>query len=154
MRTLVVALIVAVLVGAISTEVYFRLLDGSHLGLLVLIVMACVTSALASPRIAARSAASGASPRREGLPDAGHDDQEPADSKRSDGSRETGTVKWFNRTKGFGFIVRENGEEIFVHHRSIRSDGQQRTSLRDGERVSFEVVKRSKGWQAEDVAAG
>ncbi|MCZ6888623.1 MAG: cold shock domain-containing protein, partial [Gammaproteobacteria bacterium] len=67
--------------------------------------------------------------------------------------RETGTVKWFNRTKGFGFIVRENGEEIFVHHRSIRSDGQQRTSLRDGERVSFEVVKRSKGWQAEDVAA-
>ena len=66
MRTLVVALIVAVLIGAISTEVYFRLLDGSHLGLLVLIVMACVTSALASPRIAARSAASGASPRREG----------------------------------------------------------------------------------------
>ncbi|MCZ6890604.1 MAG: hypothetical protein O7H39_19105, partial [Gammaproteobacteria bacterium] len=89
---MVVALIVAVLVGAISTEVYFRLLDGSHLGLLVLIVMACLTSALASPRIAARSAMVGESPRRESLRSASHHNENTADdSKRSDGSRETGT---------------------------------------------------------------
>ena len=63
--------------------------------------------------------------------------------------RETGTVKWFNRTKGFGFIIRESGDEIFVHYRSIRGNG--RPSLRDGQRVEFTVVERAKGAQADDV---
>ncbi len=73
------------------------------------------------------------------------------------GPRESGTVKWFNRSKGFGFIVRESGEEIFVHQRSIRSEGsgndQRRPSLRDGQAVNFVVVEREKGQQAEDVTA-
>ncbi len=64
---------------------------------------------------------------------------------------ETGTVKWFNSSKGFGFIVRSNGEEIFVHHRSIRGEG--RRSLRDGASVRFSVVSTDKGPQAEDVEA-
>ena len=69
-----------------------------------------------------------------------------------DGPRESGTVKWFNRSKGFGFIVRENGEEIFVHHRSIRSDDDsRRANLRDGQAVSFVVTDHNKGQQAEDV---
>ncbi|NQX90181.1 MAG: cold shock domain-containing protein [Halioglobus sp.] len=63
--------------------------------------------------------------------------------------REHGTVKWFNVSKGFGFIIREDGEEIFVHFRSIRGEG--RRSLRDGQRVSFCVVQSEKGPQAEDV---
>lgn len=63
--------------------------------------------------------------------------------------REQGTVKWFNVSKGFGFIVKDDGEEIFVHFRSIRGDGRQR--LRDGQRVSFVVASSSKGPQAEDV---
>ena len=67
----------------------------------------------------------------------------------SDDGRETGTVKWFNRTKGFGFIIREDGDEIFVHYRSIRGRG--RPSLHDGQRVEFSVVERSKGPQADDV---
>jgi CspA family cold shock protein len=71
----------------------------------------------------------------------------------SDGSsgepREEGEVKWFNSTKGFGFITKDDGEEIFVHFRSIRGEG--RRSLRDGQRVSFEVVNSDKGPQAEDV---
>ncbi len=63
--------------------------------------------------------------------------------------REEGEVKWFNVTKGFGFITRDNGEEIFVHFRSIRGEG--RRSLRDGQRVSYTVTDSDKGPQAEDV---
>jgi CspA family cold shock protein len=63
------------------------------------------------------------------------------------GKKETGSVKWFNAIKGFGFITRANGEEIFVHFRSIV--GQR--SLRDGQRVEFAVTNGSKGLQAEDV---
>ena len=63
--------------------------------------------------------------------------------------REEGEVKWFNVTKGFGFITRKNGEEIFVHFRSIRGEG--RRSLRDGQRVSYVVNDSDKGPQAEDV---
>ena len=66
--------------------------------------------------------------------------------------RESGTVKWFDRNKGFGFIVRENGDEIFVHHRSIRRAGNERAGLDDGQAVSFVAVERQRGWQAEDVA--
>jgi cold shock CspA family protein len=70
----------------------------------------------------------------------------------ADAEREQGEVKWFNRTKGFGFIIRANGEEIFVHQRAIRSaDAQRRPVLRDGQQVSFVVVARERGLQAEDV---
>lgn len=72
-------------------------------------------------------------------------------STTASGPRERGKVKWFNVSKGFGFIVRENGEEIFVHFRSIRGDG--RRGLRDGQAVSFVVAQSDKGPQAEDVEA-
>jgi CspA family cold shock protein len=65
------------------------------------------------------------------------------------GDRARGTVKWFNVSKGFGFIVKEDGEEIFVHFRSIRGEG--RRGLRDGQRVNFIVSESDKGPQAEDV---
>ncbi|MGI9324141.1 MAG: cold shock domain-containing protein [Pseudomonadales bacterium] len=75
-----------------------------------------------------------------------------AASEVADGPREEGTVKWFNRSKGFGFVVRANGEEIFVHQRSIRSEqGKGRPVLKDGETVSFVVAERERGMQAEDV---
>jgi CspA family cold shock protein len=63
--------------------------------------------------------------------------------------REQGTVKWFDNAKGYGFIKRENGEDVFVHFRQIRGDGFR--SLKDGQRVEFSVVKGQKGLQAEDV---
>lgn len=66
-----------------------------------------------------------------------------------DANRERGKVKWFNTSKGFGFIVKDDGEEIFVHFRSIRGEG--RRGLRDGQSVSFIVAESSKGPQAEDV---
>ncbi len=68
---------------------------------------------------------------------------------RVKGPREQGKVKWFNATKGFGFITREQGEDIFVHYRSIRGEGHR--TLREGQRVEFVVMKGDKGLQAEDV---
>jgi CspA family cold shock protein len=65
--------------------------------------------------------------------------------------RETGKVKWFNVSKGFGFIIRDNGEEIFVHFRSIQGSGKGRRALRDGQQVSYRVAQSDKGPQAEDV---
>lgn len=65
--------------------------------------------------------------------------------------REQGTVKWFNSAKGFGFITRDDGEEIFVHFRAIRGEGEGRRSLRDGQRVAFHTASSDKGPQAEDV---
>lgn len=63
--------------------------------------------------------------------------------------REQGQVKWFNNAKGFGFIQRATGEDIFVHFRSIVGDGYR--SLRDGEMVEFVVTEGNKGLQAEEV---
>ena len=63
--------------------------------------------------------------------------------------RETGTVKWFNDAKGYGFITRANGGEVFVHHKAIRSEGFR--SLGEGQQVEFEVVEGQKGPQAQDV---
>ena len=65
------------------------------------------------------------------------------------GPREEGTVKWFNATKGFGFITRDDGEDVFVHYRSIR--GRNRYLLRDGATVSYVLGQSGKGPQAEDV---
>jgi CspA family cold shock protein len=65
--------------------------------------------------------------------------------------REVGIVKWFNGTKGYGFITRENGDDIFVHFSSIRGEGYR--SLDDGQRVEFVVAQGEKGLQAQDVVA-
>jgi CspA family cold shock protein len=62
---------------------------------------------------------------------------------------EQGTVKWFNDAKGFGFISRENGEDVFVHFSAIQSNGFR--SLKEGQPVTFNVVKGPKGLQAENV---
>ncbi|WP_324288788.1 cold shock domain-containing protein [Pseudomonas putida] len=67
------------------------------------------------------------------------------------GTRDTGTVKWFNTSKGFGFISRDSGDDIFVHFRAIRGEGHR--ILVEGQRVEFSVMHRDKGLQAEDVVA-
>ena len=65
--------------------------------------------------------------------------------------RATGTVKWFNDSKGYGFITREDGEkDLFVHHTAIQGEGFK--TLAEGERVEFDVVEGAKGPAAENVA--
>ena len=64
-------------------------------------------------------------------------------------NRETGTVKWFNDAKGFGFISRESGEDVFVHFRAIQTDGFK--TLKENQKVSFIVVEGQKGLQADAV---
>ena len=63
--------------------------------------------------------------------------------------RATGTVKWFNATKGFGFIKQDEGEDVFVHYSAIVGEGYR--TLEEGQRVEFVVVQGQKGPQAQDV---
>jgi CspA family cold shock protein len=63
--------------------------------------------------------------------------------------RESGTVKWFNSSKGYGFIQRQNGEDVFVHFQAIVGDGYR--TLEEGQKVEFTVAKGQKGLQAQEV---
>lgn len=65
-------------------------------------------------------------------------------------ARENGTVKWFNNSKGYGFIQRDQGGDVFVHYRAILGDGYK--TLEEGMRVEFTVTQGQKGLQAEDVS--
>ncbi|MGI6066454.1 MAG: cold-shock protein [Bacillota bacterium] len=62
----------------------------------------------------------------------------------------TGTVKWFNAEKGFGFISRDNGDDVFVHFSAIQGDGYK--SLDEGQAVSFDIVQGNRGDQAANVS--
>ncbi len=63
--------------------------------------------------------------------------------------KEQGTVKWFNNEKGFGFISRESGDDVFVHHSAIQTTGFR--SLNEGDRIEFDVTRGPKGLQAQNV---
>jgi len=63
-----------------------------------------------------------------------------------------GTVKWFNESKGFGFIARDDGDDVFVHHTSISGSGFK--TLSEGQAVTFDVEKTTKGLRAVNVVAG
>jgi cold shock protein len=78
---------------------------------------------------------------------AGYDSESEEDE---DDDREQGTVKWFNSSKGFGFLTMENGDDVFVHYRAIRGRG--RRFLVEGQLVRFYVTEGEKGKQAENVS--
>ncbi len=68
-------------------------------------------------------------------------------------AKEKGTVKWFNNTKGFGFIARDNGGDVFVHYKAINGGANSGyKSLSENQRVEFSVITGQKGLQAEDVS--
>jgi len=76
------------------------------------------------------------------------EDEETAEYDSND--FEEGTVKWFNTKKGYGFITRDQGDDIFVHFRNIK--GQGRRSLNDGQKVTYVVIEGDKGLQADHVS--
>ena len=80
-------------------------------------------------------------------------DEKPSCKRAQEGVRQLaeGTVKWFSNEKGYGFIEREGGDDVFVHFSAITMDGYK--SLTEGQRVSFEVVQGDKGLQAANVQA-
>ena len=65
-------------------------------------------------------------------------------------TKESGTVKWFNNDKGYGFAVNESGEDVFIHYRAIMGDQNYKT-LAEGQQISFTQVRSEKGWQAAEV---
>ena len=120
--------------------------------LLLAFAVACAASALL--------ARAGGTATATAYDDDGHysdddDHHEDTDAQYADedsgADRVQGSVKWFNVSKGYGFITLDDGAEIFVHFRSIRGEG--RRSLKDGQRVSLRVAQSDKGPQAEDVEA-
>ena len=90
-----------------------------------------------------------ARPAHRGAPTTPRSKSAPVNTAAPSAGRETGTVKWFNTSKGFGFISRDSGDDVFVHFRAIRGDGHR--ILVEGQRVEFTIMMRDKGLQAEDV---
>jgi len=82
---------------------------------------------------------------------AARQDSKPAKPATSNSNKEAGTVKWFNIKKGFGFITRDEGDDIFVHYRNIEGNG--RRAINEGQRVKFLVIDGDKGLQADEVEA-
>lgn len=165
MKTTVTALGVAALLAAAATEIFFRFFAGQYLVLLAMCFVASVVTALATVRFTVRQPEAASRTRAPRAKDRPRPQERPRQAERSrqpersgpselppGAKRETGTVKWFDRTKGYGFVIRENGDEIFVHHRSIQRQGRERPGLDDGQAVSFVAVERERGWQAEDVS--
>ena len=141
---IIISIVIAIVVASATTY-----LQGNALPDLVLTAAFCVATLATVLLTGLTSVQSSGSARTERK-------QAPArksasTSAAASGPREEGNVKWFNVSKGFGFITLDNDEEIFVHFRSIRGEG--RRSLRDGQRVSFVVADSDKGPQAEDVEA-
>lgn len=184
MRNLIVAIASALLLAVVVTEFVQRLWPSSYLALLIITAIALLINGIFNQRMAGKPAAAAnpgnranrnqrnrnsnnnsnnsESRKKPANNDRGNNSGNnsnaavaPAAASAPTGPREHGEVKWFNRSKGFGFIIRESGDEIFVHQRSIRGadDARSRPVLRDGEAVEFVVTEHDKGLQAEDVVA-
>ena len=145
--SLVVKIILSLVIAGIAAAATSALqLAGAQL----YIAFAAATVATALLASISRPGATGAAPAATGKrpADSASATKPPRETAAAAG-REQGQVKWFNVSKGFGFITKDDGEEIFVHFRSIRGGG--RRGLRDGQRVTFVVAQSDKGPQAEDV---
>ena len=144
---LAISLVIAIIAYTLSSLMVTGTvqLGSDHYGLLLLLAFFIATAATA---LLVRDSEQ---PAGSSSMDSQPKDLSSSTTHTSDANREQGQVKWFNVSKGFGFIVKDDGEEIFVHFRSIRGEG--RRGLSDGQRVNFIVEQSDKGPQAEDVVA-
>ncbi|SIS89835.1 cold-shock protein [Neptunomonas antarctica] len=140
-RSVIVSIIAAVLIPLLLNAV-----AGVEAGLLTAKVIAVTFIVVL---ISSVISAMGSSPAAPVLAQIDDEDMEDEEDYEND-DRELGTVKWFNVSKGFGFITRENGDDVFVHFRNIRGRGHR--SLSEGQRVRFNARESDKGLQAEDVS--
>ena len=148
--SLIVKLIISLVIAIVASTVTTLLQDGSIPDMLLLAAFSIATVATALLVSPSASTATTGSTSVPAAPSSDPGSKKPVRHTAADDSaREQGQVKWFNVSKGFGFITKDDGEEIFVHFRSIRGEG--RRALRDGQRVSFVVAQSDKGPQAEDV---
>ena len=156
LRRIVVAIVCAILIPVLVVFLFPSLIDGLQLadgtqitadnlpdvpGMMTLLIILGVVSGVLS-FVSAQIAPS----RRRRFRSSGTIVEEDVED-----GRQRGVVKWFNVKKGFGFITWDEGEDVFVHFRSIRGQGHR--SLTEGQRVKFTVVRGQKGPQAEDVSA-
>ena len=151
MRTYIIVTASALVLAALVTEAHSRLFPGDYLALLLVTFLALAVNGLFNARLANQNAVStAAKPKRRRAKRA---PREARTRLIDGGKREEGTVKWFDEAKGFGFIIRADRSEIFVHKRAIRADRGERPQLYDGRSVSFQVGENEKGLCAENVAA-
>ena len=134
---------VAVAVGFIHNSMLGLPSESVTFAMGAVFVLTLIASLLTAASVSSASSAPAASSRVSG-------GAEVISASEANDDREGGVVKWFNVTKGFGFITRDQGDDVFVHFRSIRGTGHR--SLTEGQRVKFEVVESDKGLQAEDVS--
>lgn len=155
---LVIAIAIAILVSIATTFIQGGAVPDLPLGLAFIIATCASVLATHRPLVSKAAAEAVVSPGNETSGNTPKNRKETRGQTRpsprqqpgkSSGKREEGQVKWFNASKGFGFVTLDSGDEVFVHFRSIRGEG--RRSLRDGQRVALEVAKTDKGPQAEDV---
>jgi CspA family cold shock protein len=143
--------ILSAILAAASTAVIHKITSAAETGISIdpvvftIIFISIFIAAIISPLLNASE-----NSHKQDLDKAQSKKSKPKKTKAAEG-REQGEVKWFNVSKGYGFVTRSTGEDIFVHFRSIRGEG--RRVLRDGQAVEFAVVDGDKGPQAEDVEA-
>jgi len=119
------------------------------IGFIVFGIAGFLAVVIATKQPARSTSQRASSPSRNQSSNQNYTDDDGYDDNSPEGDEE-GTVKWFNVKKGFGFIVRDSGDEIFVHFRAIRGSG--RRVLRQGQLVRFSVVDADKGLQADNVS--
>jgi len=142
-KIFIASFIVAIVLAAIS---FFADLYTLFPAPLAIFVIALVSSCLTSYWVCSAEGINQSTAKKPAKPA-----QQKKGKPVNKGAKETGSVKWFSASKGFGFITRDSGEDIFVHFRSIMGKGHR--ILREGQRVEFAVSEGDKGLQAEDVSA-
>lgn len=155
MRTYTIVIASALLLAALTVGLSSKL-PGGNFTLLLIVFLALVVNGLFSARLAGKGTRRSRAPskRRESRgAKAPRKRTEAAGRRNEDSPPEEGAIKWFDDTKGFGFIIRDAGGEIFVHKRSVKATNGGRPQLPDGQRVRFQVAENEKGPYATNVTA-